>query len=164
MTTEMKEALDLLVGSWRVTMATTPSEGESTHADGLLARKTWIGDGRYVQEEIEGDFGNERHKKMTLLGYNSTRDRFEYVTADNHDSVILFFVTTPAAAGNGREITLFADYAMPNEADKDAATFVTIRTTLIIESRDRHILRNAYRYAGGVEKPFLEYIYTRSDS
>ena len=164
MAQEITDALDLLVGSWQVTMTIMSAGGESTCADGLRANKAWVADGRYVSEEIEGDFGSERHKKRTLLGYNRTRDRFEYVTADNHDGVILFFVTPPAAAGDGREITLFADYAMPDEAGKNTATFVTIRTTLVIESRERHTLRNAYRYPGGVEKPFLEYVYTCAES
>ena len=164
MTTTITAPLDLLVGSWQLTMATTSPDGVTTRADGLRATKTWFGDGRYVREEIEGQFGGERYKKMTLLGYNRTRDRFEYVTADNHDGVILYFVTAPSAAGDGYEITLFADYAMPDELKKDAAAFITIRTTLSIESRERHILRNAYRYPGGSEKPFLEYVYTRLEN
>ena len=153
-------ALDSIVGSWTVMMTVVDDDGATTRADGLRADKTWFGDGRYVLEHIEGDFQSERHKKLTLLGYNATRDRFEYVTADNHDGVVLFYTTLPTAAGRGREIELFTDYAMP-QGETDRAIFITIRTTLSVESPDRHVLRNAYRYAGGIEKPFLEYIYTR---
>ena len=150
-----------LAGSWRVAMTTTDRAGAQTRADGLTSRVTLIGEGRYAREELEGSFAGARHEKLTLFGWNATRERFEYATADNHDGVILLYVTAPSRSGGARGVELFADYAAPDKDDAAAASFVTVRTVLTLEDRDNRTLRNFYRPAGRPERPFLEYRYTR---
>lgn len=157
----LRPSLADMVGTWRVSMSTTPRGGPTTHADGLQAEKRWSGGGRYVREEIAGAFGSEQHEKLTMLGYNVTRDQFEYMTADNHDGVILLFTTSPGSAGDGHSVTMFTEYAMPPEHG-DEPVFLTVKTVIAIESHDRHTIINSYIYAGGVEQPFLEYVYTRA--
>ena len=96
-----------LIGSWRITMTTHPVGGEPITSDAVRADKSWFGAGRYVREEVSGSFGAKPHNKVTVLGFNPTRERYEYVTADDHDAVILLSTSRPGEAGDGREIDLF---------------------------------------------------------
>ena len=161
--TQQRTVLNRLVGRWRVAMTTWAADGAATHGDGLRAEAVLIGEGRYVREELSGDFGGARHEKLALLGWNATRERFEYAAADNHDGVILLYVTAPGAPGGEDGIHLFADYAAPDESGAGAgAGFVTIRTVIAVDGPDRRTLRNFYRPAGQAERPFLEYRYVRT--
>ena len=151
--------LRLLEGDWRLTMSVWSEDGQLTRSDGLRARKRLIADGRYLREEIEGAFAGGPHEKLTVLGYNATRGRFEYVTADNHDAVLLLYLSAAGVRADATSVELWAEYAAPREGD--GADFVLIRTEIISEGADRHVLRNHYRPGGGPERPFLEYVYAR---
>ena len=114
--------LEQLIGRWNVAMTTTTEHSEPTRATGLVAVKSWFADGRYVREDIQGMFGGGKHEKLTLLGFNATRHRYEYMTADNHDGVILLYVSSPGDRSDQATLTLFTEYAMPGEEAGSAAT------------------------------------------
>lgn len=56
-------------------MVTYGADGPIRSKSPLLANKDLFGDGRYIREEINGEFGGARHQKLTLLGFNNTRGR-----------------------------------------------------------------------------------------
>ena len=150
-----------LIGSWTITMTTHSADGERITSAAVRSDKRWFGAGRYVQEQIAGTFGGKPHDKVTVLGFNPTRARYEYVTADDHDAVIILSTSRPGEAGDGREINLFAEYLMPAESG-GGAVLVTLRTHLSIPHATGHVLRNFYRAPGGEERLFLEYRYQRT--
>lgn len=153
-------ALARLAGRWRVDMTTHGPDGPTNSVEPLTAAARMIGGGRYVEERIEGTFAGGRHEKLSVLGFNATRDRFELVTADDHDAVLLHFVSRPGEAGDDDRIDLFADYVSPGDA-APRGVLLTVRTQILVEGADRRRLVNAYRAPGGAEEPFLEYVYTR---
>ena len=157
------EALQLLVGRWQIAMAThTGTEPDRvTRSDAIYSDKSWFGGGRYIREEVRGDFAGREHTKTTILGYNNVRERYEYVTADNYDAAVLFYCSLPGQAGSGWPITLFAEYVYAGDGPEPSGSLVTIRTTIDVEGPDRHTLRNYYHSAGKAEYLFLEYVYTR---
>ena len=160
----MGSSFELLVGSWRVDMATHDPSGTVTRSGAIRSTKRLFGDGRYVREEIAGAFGGARHEKMTVLGYNQTRARFEFFTADNHDGVLLLYTGQAGAPADAREIIISADYAAPDATGAGgAANFVNVRTVITIEDRDRHRLHNYYRPGGEPERLFLDLRYQRDD-
>jgi hypothetical protein len=158
---ERHRALQPTIGDWRVSMSTTTARGEATRSDDIRSRKRWIGDGRYVREEVEGTFRGRSHSKLTLLGFNNIRGRYEYVTADNYDAAILLYVSSPGDPGDGRRIEMFSDYVYAGDGPEPTGTLVTIRTVIEIEGSNRHILRNYYGAPGQDEYLFLEYDYRR---
>ena len=150
-----------LIGDWAVAMSTRSPDGTVTSSDRVRADKRWFG-GFYVRETLSGTFGGKPHDKLTMLGFNRTRERYEYVTADNHDAVILLYASRPDASGDGRRFDVFTEYLMPNERGA-GARLVEVRTTLEIVDETRHELRNYYRPPGSDETLFLEYVYRRID-
>lgn len=153
-------ALADLIGLWRLDMTIHGPDGSTRSKHPLQAEKTWFGDGRYVLERIEGEFGGGRHQKLTLLGFNNTRSRYEYVTADNHDAVLLLYTSRPDALKGERLIDLYADYVSPGDA-APRGVLLTVRTRLEILGPDEHVLTNAYAEPGSDQRPFLEYRYRR---
>ena len=155
-----------LIGDWSVRMSVRSPDGTTTSSDQVHASKRWFGDGRYVREDLSGTFDGTPHEKLTVLGFNATRARYEYATADNHDAVVLLYLSQAGAYSDGahddRRFELFSDYLMP---DENGATprLVTIRTLITVVDRTHHELRTYYRPPGGDEVPFLEYVYRRRD-
>jgi hypothetical protein len=126
-------ALNILLGRWRVDMTTHGEDGPVRSEKPLRAEKSQFGEGRYVHERVEGDFGGSRHEKLTLLGFNNTRSRYEYATADNHDAVLLLYVSRPDASEAGDVIDLYADYVSPGDA-APRGVLLAVRTRLEIIS------------------------------
>jgi hypothetical protein len=151
--------LALLIGHWSIEM-TTHSSTDSLHSTSITATKNWFADGRYVEESVIGEFADARHQKRTLLGFNPTRGRYEYVTADNHDTVLLLYTGSPQAPRDTQRINLWTDYVSPGDAAPQGV-LLTVRTTFQITDGDLHTLSNYYSEPGQPERAFLEYKYRR---
>lgn len=160
---ERHRALSPLIGAWRVAMATHGADGRTTRSEEIRARKDWFGDGRYVREEVSGTFAGVPHAKLTLLGFNNLRHRYEYVTADNYDAVLLLHTSAAGVEpGDPGRIEVFAEYVEAGEGEQASGTLILIRTVIEIVSDDHHLLRNLYRAPDRPERPFLEYDYRRT--
>ena len=160
--TDRHSAFAPLIGNWSVEMTTRDAEGNVTSSSNSIhAEKRFIGDGRYVREDISGEIGGGQHEKLSILGFNNIRSRYEYSTADNFDAVILLYTSAPGSDLDPCRIETFAKYVYAGDEQSPVGTLVTIRTVIEIESDDRHILRNYYNAPGADEYLFLEYIYSR---
>ena len=152
-----------MIGQWNVAMATHKPDGSSIRSIDVQAVKSWFGEGRYVREDVVGTFSGSRHEKLTVLGFNNIRERYEYTTADNDDAAVTLYVTALGADINDRRrIEVFADYVDAGQGEDATGTLVVIRTLIEIESDDRHTLRNFYKAPGRAEYLFLEYDYRRA--
>lgn len=149
-------------GDWAVHMRVWDETGAlSVETDLIKSVKTLVHDGRYLREDLSGPIGSGTHEKTSMLGFNNIRSRYEYMTADSYDAVILLYTTAPGARLDDRRIEVFADYMHAGNDDAPSGTLVTIRTIIEIEDDDRHTLRNYYNAPGKDEYRFLEYQYTR---
>jgi hypothetical protein len=154
------EALAPLIGDWSVEMTTHGPDGAQRSDAPLRAEKSYFADGRYVLERITGAFAGAPHEKLSLLGFNNSRSRYEYVTADNHDAVLLLYATLPGASSTPECIDLFSEYVSPGDAAA-RGVLLTVRTRIDIVGHAQHRLTNFYAEPGGVERKFLEYVYRR---
>ena len=151
-----------MIGQWRIAMATHKADGSSTRSDDVRAAKSWFGDGRYIREVVSGTFGGAKHEKLTVLGFNNVRNRYEYSTADNYDAAITLYTTAPGASTDDpRRIEMFTDYVDAGTGrgrDGHAGHHTDAHRD---RQRDRHTLRNFYKAPGQTEYLFLEYDYRR---
>ena len=153
--------LNLLIGSWNVLMTTHQEDNSVFSSDTIQSQKHWFSD-RYVQETVSGVFGGKPHNKLTLLTYNQTQKRFEYMTADDHDTVILLYTSRFDSINGAREINVYSEYLMPGKSS-EPPQLITVRTNICVHEADRHSLKNFYRVPGTPEERlFLEYDYRRS--
>lgn len=148
------------IGAWDVDMVTHRPDGALKSIAPLKSEKQFFGSERYVLERVEGMFGGAWHEKVTLLGFNASRGRYEYVTADNHNAVLLLYATLPGATGATECMDLFAEYVSPGDA-APRGVLLTVRTRIEVNGPDEHRLTNYYSEPGGPERNFLEYVCTR---
>lgn len=160
---ERHAKLQVMEGDWDVHMQVWDETGALLVETELIrSTKALVHDGRYLREDLSGPIGSGQHEKTSMLGFNNIRGRYEYMTADSYDAVILLYTTAPGAHLDDRRIEVFADYMHAGNDDAPTGTLVTIRTVIEIEDDDHHILRNFYNAPGKDEYRFLEYGYTRS--
>jgi hypothetical protein len=160
---ERHAALADLEGKWNIVMRVWDKSGAlSVQSDTISATKTLVHDGRYIREDLSGQIGSGTHEKTSMLGFNNIRDRYEYMTADSYDAVILLYTTAPGAVLDDKQIEVYADYVHAGDSEEPTGILVTIRTVIKIQSKDRHVLRNYYNAPGTPEFQFLEYTYTRA--
>jgi hypothetical protein len=75
--------LDPLVGQWKVEMKVWPAAGAAPIVSSdLRARREWILGGRYLREELSGNFAGSPSNRVALLGFNNLEERFELTTLD----------------------------------------------------------------------------------
>lgn len=113
------------------------------------------------RKRFSGVFGGKPHNKLTLLTYNQTQKRFEYMTADDHDTVILLYTSRSDSPDGESEINVYSEYLMAG-VSSERPQLVTVRTNICVHDADRHSLKNFYRAAGTREERLcLEYDYLR---
>lgn len=149
-----------MIGDWRVEMSVWQSGQEpATCSDDLTARKVWINGNRHIREEVDGTLGGKEHAKLTILGYNNLRQRYEFVTADNSDTVIMTYYGQADETGN--TIILFGELVLAGYGPQLIGSATKLRLVFTTENDDRHALKIHYTEPAGEEYLFLEYIYTR---
>jgi hypothetical protein len=149
-----------MIGEWHIRMTTWPDGHEpAITSDQVQASKTWINDGLHVREEVQGPFGQSQHRKLTILGYNNLRQRFEFVTADNSDSVIMTYYGQ--ADLEQQNLTLYGEYVFAGTGKILTGELVRIRSVFTLDHPDRHRLSIYYTHPARQEYLFLQYQYTR---
>lgn len=160
---ERHAGLVSFAGEWNISMRVWDKSGElSVQSDDISATKPVVHEGRYIREDLAGPIGSGTHEKTSMLGFNNIRNRYEYMTADSYDAVILLYTSAPGSSLDDKRIEVFADYVHAGDDEDPVGTLVTIRTVIEIKGKDRHVLRNYYNAPGKPESQFLEYVYTRT--
>jgi hypothetical protein len=75
-----------LVGDWNVEMLVYPAPGaRPITSTQLTAKRELILGGRYLREELIGQFGGNASHRIMILGYNALDERFELVSVDTFE-------------------------------------------------------------------------------
>ncbi len=147
--------LEPLVGSWncvvRMWMAPDAPPSESK---GKTTRK-WILDGRFVQDDTEGEFGGMSFRGFGLTGYDNLQKKYTSMWADNMSTAIVTSLGTYDAST--KTFTYVGEMTDPVTTQKGK-----MKDVLRVEGADRHRLES-YRLApDGKETKMMEVIYTRA--
>ena len=98
------------------------------------AKSSWIMNGRFVQEEFNGEFLGKPFRGMSLTGYDNTKKKHNSVWIDDMHTTM--FTSEGAAEDGGKVVTLEGKYDCPITGQKDMAMKQVIR----VISRDKHVL------------------------
>lgn len=151
--------LDQMVGDWMVTMTIWSQNGEQlSSSTDIKASKTWINGDIHLREEVHGLISGKQHDKLTILGYNNLRQRYEFVTADNSDTVIMSYYGQANEAEH--TITLFGEFVFSGDGPAPTGELIVIRSVFQVESINQHRLTIYYQHPAQNEYRFLEYLYT----
>lgn len=148
------KALEPLVGNWTAEVKTWMVPGSAPAVTKATAKSAWIMDGRFVQEEFNGEFMGKPFRGMSLTGYDNTEKKYKSMWIDDmHTSMM----TSEGQGENGNKvITLAGQYDCPLTGEKD----LTMKQVIRIESRDKHVLE-MYDPSKGENSKTMEITYTR---
>ena len=95
-------------------------------------KSTWAMNGRFVQEEFNGEFMGKPFRGISFTGYDNTKQKYNSVWIDDmHTSMF----TSEGEGENGKLITLEGKYDCPITGQKDMSMKQVIR----VISRDKHV-------------------------
>lgn len=146
--------LDAFVGEWNVASKwwmdpqSPPMESKGTSS------KKWILDGRFLQEDFNGEMMGQPFKGTGLTGYDNMKRQYNSSWVDSSTTSML--VSLGAASADGKTFTFDSkmDDCMTGEKDKP------VRFVLKVMSKDQHVFE-MFDLGGGSEKKVGEMTYTR---
>ena len=148
------KALEPLVGTWTTEVKCWMGPDAPPTVTKGTSKSSWVMNGRFVQEEFNGEFMGKRFKGMSLTGYDNTKGKYNNVWVDDmHTSM---FTSEGSAEGEPNVITLNGKMDCPITGDKD----VPMKQVLRIVSRDKHIFE-MHDPRQGANSKTMEITYTR---
>jgi hypothetical protein len=117
------------------------------------AKAAWIMDGRFLQEEFNGEFMGKPFRGIGIIGYDNMKKQYSNFWIDDKHTAM--FTSKGSATDGGKTITLEGEYDCPMTGEKN----LTMKQVVRIVSRDKRILE-MYDPAKGDAKT-MEITYTR---
>ena len=118
-------ALEPLVGNWKAEVKCWMAPNAPPTVTKATAKATWVMNGRFVQEEFNGEFMGKPFRGMSLTGYDNFKQKYNNVWIDDmHTSL----ATAEGKAENGgKVITLEGKYDCPMTGQKNMTMKQVIR-------------------------------------
>lgn len=159
------EALKVLEGRWRTTislfMASGKPDAPVTSSD-IVTERTWLADGRFLQDVTTGTIGGAPYWRTGLLGYDNMLERFEWTTIDGVNAGTMFYQgeVKSGFAFPANVTGSFVDQGVLGEAY--AGKTLGIRTEFIVKSPDEHVLDLYFTPPGEEERIADHNVYVRT--
>jgi hypothetical protein len=148
------KALEPLVGDWNAEVKSWMAPNAPPVVTRATAKARWIMNGRFVQEEFEGEFMGKPFHGMSVTGYDNSKQAYRSIWIDDMNTAII--TSEGAAEKNGAVITLSGEYHCPITDEKNKPMKQVIR----IINNDRHVLEMQDPTQGENSKT-MEITYTR---
>jgi Protein of unknown function (DUF1579) len=148
------KALEPLVGNWdaEVKMWNAPDAPPTVNKGS--AKSTWAMNGRFVQQEFNGEFMGKPFRGLGFTGYDNTKKEYNSVWIDDMNTAM--HTSEGKADQGGKVITLEGKYDCPLTGEKDKASKQVYR----IVSRDK-VVFEMHDPAKGANSKTMEITYTR---
>lgn len=148
------KALEPLVGDWNAEVKMWMAPDAPPTVTKASAKSTWAMNGRFVQQEFNGEFMGKPFRGLSFTGYDNAKKQYNNVWIDNmHTSI---FTSEGEGENGGKVITLEGKYDCPMTGEKNKASKQVIR----IINRDKHIYE-MHDPAKGANSKTMEITYTR---
>ena len=148
------KALEPLVGDWNAEVKTWMAPDAPPTLTKGTAKSTWTLQGRYVQQEFNGEFMGKPFRGIGFTGYDNVRQKYRSVWIDDMSTSM---VTSEGDADTGGKVlTLEGDYACAMTGEKHKTTTEIVR----IVSPDKHVFE-MHDPTRGENSKTMEITYTR---
>lgn len=149
------KALTAFVGNWDAEVKIWNDPKSEPSVTKGTAKSTWALNGRFVQEEFQGEFMGKPFRGLSFMGYDNTKKKFNSVWMDDMHTAM--FVSEGDAADGNKVITLNGEYDCPITGEKDKKMKQVIR----IVSNDKHVFEMHDHDPSQGEVKTMEITYTR---
>lgn len=134
------KALDALAGSWKAEVKCWHDPNGASQVSQATAKARWILDGRFLEEEFNGEMMGKPFTGRSLIGYDNTKQRYNMIWIS--DVQTSMFVTEGQGDEGNKVITLEGKVTCPVTGQRD----IPMRSVYRILSPDKHIFE---MYDGG---------------
>jgi len=143
------KALDVFVGNWKAEVKCwhEPGQPQSSQA---TAQAKWILNGRFLQEDFQGEMMGKPFRGLSLMGYDNTKQTFNSVWVSDMQTSI--FVSEGKGENGNKVITLEGKASCAATGRKD----VPMKTVFRLLGPDKHVFE---MYDGNNKT--MEITYTR---
>jgi hypothetical protein len=143
-----------MAGSWEYTAKMWMAPGAPAQEWKGTAERKMVMDGRFLHEEVSGEFGGMAFRGSGLNGYDNVQGKYVGTWIDNMSTGISRSIGT--ADATGKVITYEREEFDPLTKSKSKG-----RDVLHIESNDKEVLEFHKSLPDGKEYKMMEIVYTR---
>ncbi|MFQ5691148.1 MAG: DUF1579 domain-containing protein [Gemmatimonadota bacterium] len=145
------EVLAAMAGSWAADVQMWMDPAAEPMAMTATVESHMVMDGRFLHDDVKGEFMGQPFHGAGLTGYNNTTGRFEATWVDNHGTALYRYT------GNmeGNVLTMTGKYKDPVSGE-----WVATRSVRTIVSPDE-MVDTAYETRNGAERKSMEIVYRR---
>jgi hypothetical protein len=119
------KALDHFAGNWKAEVKCWMDPHGPPHVSQATAKGTWIMEGRFLQEDFEGEMMDKPFRGRSVYGYDNLKQTFNSVWIS--DMQTSTFVTEGRGENNNQVITLKGKSSCPATGQMDVPMKVVIR-------------------------------------
>ena len=148
------KALETFVGNWKAEVKCWHEPGGSPQVSHGTSQAKWILNGRFLEEEFQGEMMGRPFRGRTLMGYDNTKQTFNTVWVSDMQTSIFF--SEGKGDSDNKVITLEGKATCPGTGQKDIPMKTVFRTV----SPDKHIFE-MYDGSKGPNTKTMEITYTR---
>ena len=147
------KALEHFVGNWKAEVKCWMDPAGAPAVSQAAAKASWTMNGRFLDEEFQGEMMGKPFRGRTLMGYDNTKQMFNSVWVDDmHTSMF----TSEGKADNGNKvITLEGKTTCPATGRRD----IPMKVVLRVISPDKHTFEMFDGSKGNAKT--MEITYTR---
>jgi hypothetical protein len=152
--------LEPLIGKWNVAMFVWPAPGaQPITSKEMRATREWILSGRYLREELTGQFAGNPSNRVGILSYNNLDERFELLTIDTFEPGQMRYASQQP--GTEKKITVIGESTEAGYGPKPTGRKRELRYEFEIEAT-RNVQRIYVKYPGEHEFLFVEQRFTKA--
>jgi len=144
------KALEAFVGNWKAEVKCWHEPGGQPQVSHGTAKASWKLNGRFLEEEFQGEMMGKPFHGTSLMGYDNTKQSYNTVWLS--DMQTSMFVSEGKGENGNKVITLEGKANCPATGQKD----IPMKTVFRIISQDKHVFE---MYNGNTKT--MEITYTR---
>jgi Protein of unknown function (DUF1579) len=159
-------AMAPLIGTWNVELSVYGTLGRDPAAPPLVSRdlratRSWIADGHYLEESIEGSIAGVPYWRRGWLGYSNMDRRFEWITVAPLVPMMFYQGKPGSGAKMPIEMTgTFTDQGVVSE--RTVGKIIGQRTVIRADGPDRQTTELYFRLPSGKEQLAMRMVFTRA--
>jgi hypothetical protein len=148
------KALDAFVGNWKAEVKCWHEPGGSPQVSQGTAQAKWTLNGRFLEEDFQGEMMGKPFRGRSLIGYDNTKQTFNTVWVS--DMGTSMFVSEGKGENGNKVITLEGKANCPATGQKD----VPMKSVFRVLSPDKHVFE-MFDGSKGQNAKVMEITYTR---
>lgn len=150
--------LEPLAGKWAVEMRVWPMAGaQPIVSKEMVASREWILGGRYLREELSGQFAGNPSSRIGILSFNNLEERFEFSTIDSFEPGQMWYASR--SVGTSKLISMSGENTEAGFGAKPTGRKRDLRLDIEI-AKGSNTQRIFVKYAGEPEFLFVEQRFT----